>query len=258
MKRVHLFEFGDKSWVPKFLRDYMTDFLEFGANQFDVYKDTIEILNRGLDQASENKVIDIGSGGGGGWPKIIKHLNHRNSPYKIRLTDFNPNIRAFKKMKASFPNVIEYESKPIDATDVPKSLKGLRTMFLSFHHMKPKDGQKILQNAVDSGEPIGIFELQDRSIPSLLMMFILAPINAIITAPFIKPFSIGRIVFTFLIPILPLIIWFDGVVSNLRTYNEEELKVLVSKTKGAENYHWDIGRKRNGPGFVLYLLGYRK
>lgn len=258
MRRIHLFEFGDKAWVPKFLRDYMTDFLEFGANRFNVYKDTMGILEKGLSKARVPRVVDMGSGGGGGWPRIIPMLKERNGDFELKLTDFNPNIKAFEKMKAAFPKTITYDERAIDATDVPHNLEGLRTMFLSFHHMKPNVAQKILQNAVDSEQPIAIFELQDRSIASLLAMFLTAPITAILTAPFIRPFSWRRMFFTFIIPILPLMIWFDGVVSNLRTYQEHDLKDLISKLDQSKTYEWEIGRKKNGPGFVLYLLGFKR
>ncbi len=258
MKRIHLFEFGDLDWFPKHLKDLMTDFLEFGANQFNIYQKANPIFLKGLQKASTHKIIDMGSGGGGGWPKIIENLKQENSDFKVKLTDFYPNIGAFEKMKQLHPDVVEYEEKPIDATAVPSELKGFRTMFLSFHHLKPNKAQQVLQNAIDSNEPIGIFELQDRTIASLIFMFIFAPINAIITAPFLKPFKPTRLLFTFLIPILPLIIWFDGVVSNLRTYSEKELKLLVEKCQNHESYKWEIAKIKNGPGFILYLLGYKK
>jgi len=258
MARIHLFEFGDQNWVPKFLRDYATDFLEFGANQFNIYRPVFDIFERGVKKSSVPKIIDMGAGGGGGWPKIIPQLREQGLSFKVRLTDFNPNLGAFKKMQSRFPDTIEFEEKPVDAQNVPSHLPGFRTMFLSFHHMKKHQAKRILQNAVDSGEPIGIFELQDRSVMSLFFMFIMAPINAILTAPFIKPFKLGRVFFTFIIPLLPLMIWFDGVVSNLRTYHESELKALVSGLDNSDGYQWEIDRRKNGPGFVLYLFGYKK
>jgi len=43
--------------------------------------------------------------------------------------------------------------------NVPAELKGLRTMFTSFHHFLPEEARAVLQNAVDAGEGIGIFEI---------------------------------------------------------------------------------------------------
>ena len=64
----------------------------------------------------------------------------------------------------------------------------------------------------------------------------------------------GRIIFTYLIPIVPLFVLWDGVVSSLRTYSVEEMKELTGELKGAENYAFEIGREPSGPGAMLYLL----
>ncbi|MBI1185003.1 hypothetical protein GC194_12075 [bacterium] len=258
MKRVHLFEFGDKNWFPQFLRDMETDFLEFGANQFNIYKGIEPLLAKGLEKAGAQKIIDLGSGGGGGWPAIIKNLLKAGTSFKLKLTDINPNLPAFEKMQAKFPAVVEYSSQSIDATQVPPREKGLRTMFLSFHHLQPDMATAVLRNAVEANEPMAVFELQDRSLPSLLAMFVFAPLNAIITAPFTKPFKLTRLFFTFILPILPLVIWWDGVVSNLRTYNEKELRQLCQKADPEQRYHWQIEKIKKGPGFILYLLGTKK
>ncbi len=142
----------------------------------------------------------------------------------------------------------------MDAKNVPKNLKGLRTQFLSLHHFKPKDAKQILQNAVDSNSAIAIFEAQERSIPSILAMFF-SPISVLVTTPFIRPFKIGRIIFTYLIPIIPIVVLWDGVVSSLRTYSVKEMTELVNQLDNKDDFYWDINRIQSGPGAILYLLG---
>lgn len=257
MGRVHLFEFGDQKWFPQRFKNYLTDFLEFGANLFDIYREIDTVILNGLMRSAAPNIIDMGSGGGGGWPKIISRLQKKSTLFQVTLTDFNPNIRAFEKLKSAFPKHVEFESRSVDARNVQPDLKGLRTMFLSFHHMRPHEAISILQNAIDQQQPIAIFEVQDRSVASTIAM-LFSPITTLLFTPFIKPFDVWRIVFTYLIPILPLVILFDGLVSNLRTYHENELESLVQKTNNHESFEWEIGRKKKGPGFVLYLLAFPK
>ncbi len=76
--------------------------------------------------------------------------------------------------------------------------------------------------------------------------------------PFIRPFKIKRIIFTYLIPIVPLFVLWDGVVSSLRTYSVKEMNGLVENLNGTENYDWEIDKVKSGPGVVLYLLGTKK
>ena len=63
MKRIHSFEFEDLKWFPQLLRDYMTDYLQFSANTLDIYKSIVPIIQRGIDAAGNNTIIDIASGG---------------------------------------------------------------------------------------------------------------------------------------------------------------------------------------------------
>ena len=256
MERIHLFEFEDLKWFPAFLRNYITDFLQFLSNQTKMYKPIIPIIKKGLEKSRTNQIIDLGSGGGGGLIWLNSELKKDISNLKIILTDYYPNIAAFKFTKNQADN-FEYVEKSVDARDVPTELNGLRTQFLSLHHFRPDDAKKILQNAINSNSSIAIFEAQERSVPSIVAM-LFSPISVFLTTPFIQPFKLGRIIFTYLVPIVPIIVLWDGVVSSFRTYSVKEMKELVSKLNGTENYDWEIGKVKSGPSVILYLLGTNK
>jgi hypothetical protein len=256
MGRIHLFELEDQSWFPAILRNYGTDFLQFLSNKTKMYKPVIPIIERGIRKSGENRIIDLGSGGGGGLLWLNSELKKTIPDLKIILTDYYPNIPAFEYTRQLADN-FGFATKSVDAKDVPKELKGFRTMFLSLHHFKPKDAQQILQNAIDSKASIGIFEGQERSLPSLLAMFF-SPISVLLTTPFIRPFKIGRILFTYLIPIVPLFVWWDGIISSLRTYSVREMKELVEQLENKDSFDWEISKIRSGPGIILYLLGTAK
>jgi hypothetical protein len=256
MARIHLFEFEDQSWLPNFIRNYMTDFLQFLSNKTPMYKGIVPIIEKGLRETNTNQIIDLGSGGGGGLIWLNNELRKDIPDLKILLTDYFPNIPAFEHTQKEADN-FDFIRTPIDARNVPENLNGLRTQFLSLHHFKPKDAQQILQNAVDSNSSIAIFEGQERSFQSIMAM-IFSPFTVLLTAPFIKPFKIGRIIFTYLIPIVPILILWDGVVSSLRTYSVEEMNVLISNLNNKENFNWEVGRVKSGPTKILYLLGTKK
>ncbi len=256
MGRIHLFELEDQSWFPAILRNYGTDFLQFLSNKTKMYKPVIPIIEKGIKKSGEHRIIDLGSGGGGGLLWLNSELKKTIPDLKIILTDYYPNIPAFEYTRQQGDN-FEFATKPVDAKNVPEELKGFRTMFLSLHHFKPKDAQQILQNAVDSRASIGIFEAQERSLPSLLAMFF-SPISVLFTTPFIRPFKIGRIFFTYLIPIVPLFVWWDGIISALRTYSVKEMKELVEQIGNKDSFDWEISKIRSGPGIILYLLGTAK
>ena len=254
MGRFHLFEFEDLEWFPDFLRNYGTDYLQFVSAKTGMFTPVIPLIEEALFKSDSSTIVDLGSGGGGALVDLTQELKKKFPELKIILTDFYPNLPAFQSLSEKSEN-IDYSTAKVDARRVPPGLKGLRTMFLSFHHFKPHDAHKILQNAVDSGSAIAIFEGQERSVPGFIGM-LLSPIFVLLTTPFIRPFKWGRIIFTYLIPVVPLFVLWDGLVSVLRTYSVKEMKALVAGLKGGENYKWNIGKRKSGPGKILYLQGF--
>lgn len=257
MRRIHSFEFEDLSWFPDNFRNYETYYIQFAANTFDIYKFVVPLLKKGIESSSNSTMVDVASGGGGGLLKIAEHLKRTIPNLKIILSDYYPNIDAFKSLKLQQPDVFEYVKDPVDAKNVPKYLKGFRTQFLSLHHFKPKDAIAILQNALDSNQPIGAFEAQQRDIKNLIKM-LFSPVAVLLMTPFIKPFKLNRIVFTYLIPVIPLIILWDGVISVLRTYTEKELNQMIMEVRNNERFNWEVGIIRGKQSDILYVIGIPK
>lgn len=256
MKRIHLFEFEDQQWFPAFLRNYVTDFLQFLSNKANMFKNIVPVIEKGLEKSGGNQIIDLASGGGGGLIGVNEMLLQNNPEVKILLTDFYPNRDAFEYTKKQTPN-LDYLATPVDAMHVPENLKGLRTQFLSFHHFGPENARQILQNAIDAQSAIAIFEGQERSIPSVVAM-LFSPVSVLLATPFIRPFKWGQILFTYLVPVVPLVVLWDGIVSSLRTYSVEEMNGLVSELEHKDAFEWEIGSIKSGPARILYLLGYPK
>src|SRR2546425_11759383 len=81
----------------------------------------------------------------------------------------------------------------------------------------------ILADAVHNRQGIGVFEATQRRALALLLM-LLAPLMMLVVTPFIRPFRWSRLLWTYLIPLVPLVTLFDGLVSCLRTYSVQELR----------------------------------
>lgn len=257
MKRIHAFEFEDLQCVPAFFRNYVTEYYQFVADFCHFYKTVLPVIKKGIEKSGNHRVIDIGSGGGGGWIKLAERLKQDIPDLQITLTDLYPNRNAFENIVRQSPHVFSSEMEPVSALDVPARLQGFRTQFLSFHHFKPREARQILQNAVDRHAPIGIFEAQARN-AIYLLRYTLAPLAVLLVTPFIRPFRPGRLLFTYFIPIVPLFALWDALISVLRTYRLEELEEMVNSLENVDLYDWEMGIKKSGLTTILYLLGYPK
>ena len=262
MKRVHLFEFTDMAWYPSVFRGIQTDYLQFIATLNKSYRNLIPLFQRALESSPEKQIVDLCSGGTGPWENLQEQLKQGGIEVNIKLTDKYPNLAALHKINQKSDPEIEYLTEVVDATDVPPNLKGMRTLFEGFHHFKPEQAKNILQDAVDKRAAIGIFEASLKP-PFGLLVLLLSPIMTIVSyvvmTPFIKPRTISRFVWTYLLPIVPLATCWDGIISLLRVYSEQELKTLTQSIS-AKDYIWELGQASTGtPIFVnAYLVGYPK
>jgi hypothetical protein len=197
----------------------------------------------------------MGTGAGGGWSKLAELLVQKLPSLQIVCTDFYPNHSALERLAHGSNSIITFEPTSIDARNIPDRLLGLRTQFLSFHHFKMEDAKLILQNAVDARQPIAIFEAQKRDVKHLLK-FALSPLGVWLLSPTISPFKWRRLLLTYVVPVVPLLVFWDGLVSVLRTYNQDELIQLTNSLEDGDSYVWEIGESNSGTVALPYLLGY--
>jgi hypothetical protein len=225
MRRIHFVELHEQSWFPAMLRNEITDALQHGSGVLGVYSSIFVMLQRALDVTRSSSIVDLCSGSGGPWLDLSRKLRG-DMPHRIWLTDKFPNLRTFENIKAASVNGINVRRNSVDATNVPSELEGFRTLFSSFHHFSPSQARAVLQNAVDARQGIGVFEITSRTAAGLAMM-LLWFLTPFVFTPFIRPFRWTRFLYTYLLPIIPLVLLFDGLVSCLRTYRTWELSELT-------------------------------
>jgi len=171
----------------------------------------------------------------------------------VCLSDYYPDLKAFERARRLSKQAISYHAEPVDAAQVPDQLSGFRTIISAFHHLRPDQARAVLADAVAKGEGIGVFEGGRRNLLTLLAL-LPTPVRVLVLAPFIRPFRWSRLFWTYLVPVLPLVLLFDVIASCLRVYSEPELRDL---TAGLDRYRWDIGRVRGKwmPIPITYLIG---
>ena len=195
--------------------------------------------------------IDFCAGGGGPTPSIARVVNsHLQSqgqkPVDFVLTDLHPNVEAWQAVAEENPHV-RYIGKSVDASNAPELLvkrddgkKVMRLFNLAFHHFDDPLASAILKDTVEKSDGFAIFELQDRSLSSAVMNLIFG-IGIILLAPVYawRWRSPASLLFSWLIPILPFVLVFDGYVSSLRTRTPEEVETLL-RGCGADTSEWEI------------------
>jgi hypothetical protein len=255
--RFHLFEFEDQPWFPRHRARSGDRYLCFILSALEPHRAIVSVLADALRATGACEIVDLCSGGGGPAISLQASLAAAGLSTHITLIDRFPNRRAFHRIADVSYGQIGFVAQSVDARCVPRTLGGFRTIFNSFHHFREADAKKILRNAAESRQAIGIFEYPERSALIILLTLCFTPLLVALATPFIRPYRWTRFFFTYLVPLVPLTCWWDGVVSHLRAYTVDELSGLADEA-APDSYEWNAGRIAlpSSPGHLTYLIGY--
>ncbi len=248
--KLPYFEFGDQPWFPPVLREAETAYLATAYRLWPALtQQWAEKISTVLPRQEPTELLDLCSGSGGPLPLVVDELRKRNYEVRAKLTDLYPNP------KTGSPPRITWLAEPVNAMQVPPELTGVRTMFSAFHPFRPEAAQAILRDAFEHRRAICIFESGSgtrRGVVSMLGV----PLAVLALMPFARPFRWTYLLFTYLLPLTPFVVLWDGLVSMLRIYSPEQMQKLTADLQ-APDYAWEIGHihVRGLPDGLPYLLG---
>jgi len=254
VKRRHLIELEDQPWFPAVIRDLATDYLQIVQTRLHFGRAMTPVVRRLMDESGATQIVDLCSGGSGPLLSLVGELAAAGVPVTATMTDLYPNVPAFEEIAARSGGRIRFEAAPVDARTVPPGLAGVRTIFNGFHHLRPDEARAVLHAAAAARQPIAIFEVSERRWGTLIPI-LLTPLFVWLATPLMRPFLWRRLIWTYLVPLVPFTCLWDGIVSQLRAYTHDELRGLCA---GSAPMRWDMGYVpiMNGHGRLSYLVGF--
>lgn len=221
----------------------MTGFIRVAMDVIRLPAVVAPLISEAMVSAQTERVIDLCSGAGGPVLGVIKRLRQEgNQNACVILTDMYPNLGAFARAEEELPGAVFTRTQPTDASAVPSDLDGVRTIFNALHHLPPDVARAVFADAVEKRQPILTFEVVRRT-PVAILAAATGFISALAFVPLVKPRRVSNVVFTYLIPLIPLFVAWDGVASCLRSYSEGELEALVAPLR-SRSYTFRIERRR--------------
>jgi hypothetical protein len=263
MRRQRWFEVHDQPWFPASLRDRVTEGLEAVWNGNRTYRPIAGRLREAIRQSGADQIVDLCSGGSGPWLGLYPEVAD-GQPLTVWLTDLYPNgLLAEGKLdglsngsrngsSAGHSPLVPY-GRPVDARAVPADLRGFRTLFSSFHHFDPDSARAMLADAFAQRQGIGIFEAARRT-PWTLLATNAVPFLGVREAIRARPIRFRRLFWTVVVPVVPFTLWFDGLLSCLRSYSLEDFAELTHGLT-AGDYGWEMGEAHGGRVPIRYLIG---
>jgi hypothetical protein len=254
MRRKNLAEIEDWPGLPRWLRDAMTGYLRVAIGLSRPYAMTGPVLTELVRQSGGSRIVDLASGGGGPWPELVKELETSLGEHPtVTLTDIRPNQAAAIELER-LPGVA-YRREPLSALEIPADLEGVRTIFTGLHHFSEAEVRSIFRSARDGRVPFLAAEATHRSLRGILLT-LLVPLLVLLLMPRVRPRRALPLVLTYLPPIIPVLIWWDGFASTMRAYRAEELELLTSEME-VPGYSWWVEEVevRGSPIPVTIVVG---
>jgi len=226
--RFHAPEIEDEAWCPAALRDGLTDFLQVASETMRLYDGATPVVADVMRRHGTSRIVDLCSGGGGPVQRLLSHVvvEPGLGDASAVLTDLYPNIDAFNGAVARGGGRLQARTESVDAAAVPEDLVGVRTIFNGFHHLRPAIARRVVEDAARKRQPFVSVELVERRLLTVAMVMG-TPLATVLLTPWSKTVSPLRLVLTYLLPVIPLGVLWDGLMSCLRSYSESELLAIV-------------------------------
>ncbi|KAG8531452.1 uncharacterized protein KY384_003081 [Bacidia gigantensis] len=200
------------------------------------------------------------------------------------MTDLHPYIQAWRTAsEASESSRLAYVPVSVDASRASKEVLQLaeprrssrrgqdasaqnvfRLFSLAFHHFDDALATKILRNTINTSDGFAIFELQGRDAGNILTVLLLWPMLLLGSWWWFWG-QWDQLFWTYVIPVVPFVIVYDGLISCLRTRREEEIFALLKKASehvdgGLEGWNFEAGEETHTwpIGTMSYFVGIKK
>lgn len=224
MKRKQAPQITNASWFPNFLTRCVYEFMTWFVNKVDAAKPFIPVIEEGLQHA--DRIVVINKRCGAGFETVDQLIDDRIKRIFVYTENFNA------------------------------SEEGLYLSVNSFHQFSVDEAKDLLKQISQNKQPIVIVEGNNDSLWQVFGMTVIVPLTVLLTAPFVKPFRFERIIFTYIIPVLPFVTFFDGFMALFKLYAPKDLDELTASIQ-SKGYYWRSGKLDNGRGGkIIYLIGY--
>jgi hypothetical protein len=242
MQFPHLFEWMDLDWLPTSLRNTMREILECGnARPFRPYYEWVAAeVKREIVEKGYRNAVELGAG-----TAPITRLLARDpglDGVTLIVCDLKPDVEAFRDLEAKYPGRVMPEYGLVDFSQ-PRVWPSKTLLFLSgtFHHLPPAIRNQVLHSLTNSADETMMFEPLRRTFVSIVFVFFSIFPALLLPLSFIsRPGRLRRFLWCWLLPIAPVLFWWEGLISCLRMWTNQQWSVALKQVapKHREPYTW--------------------
>jgi hypothetical protein len=238
---MFLKELEDYPWFPSYLRKMQLEYVGWISVQLKLYQPVLELLSK----FPSNNWTDLASGSG--WPAFYLQ---KNASHQIHytLSDLYPDSVSNEVKKQ-----MEVELEPLNLIDFQPQIGKHYSIFNAFHHFTSEQQKQLINKMKEARASCIIAEVLEPSLLCFSQVTLAAFILQPLTAWAMRPFSILRLIITYLIPIQLITVAWDGWLSVLKSKTVKQYKELLSEFADHQ-YSIEVKRIQQLQGNLIIII----
>lgn len=227
MGRIESFEFNDSAWCPPVIRSAIVEILGEALGGAAIYPQLAGEFRLFCEQFPQATLLDLCSGSGLPIASLLDGLEDSPAPRRIYLSDLYPNPEQLQACASRHP-VLQVLEEPVDARLIPESLDHQAiTLFGSLHHLPPDTVAGIMARCNQNRQGFFFAEPFPRQLRCFLPIFLLAWKPLLLTPFRSRRDNALKALLTFVLPLIPNALLWDGIASVLRIHSGDELTAMA-------------------------------
>jgi hypothetical protein len=238
---MFLKELEDYPWFPSYLRKMQLEFVGWISVQLKLYRPVLDEMKK----FPHKNWTDLASGSG--WPAFYLQKNASHQVH-YTLSDLYPDSVSNEVKKQ-----VEVALEPLNLMEFQPESEKQYSIFNAFHHFTSEQQKQLINKMKEAKASCIIAEVLEPTWICFLQVTLAAFIVQPLTAWAIKPFSIERIITTYLIPIQLITVAWDGWLSVLKSKTVKQYKELLSDFADHQ-YSIEIKRIQQLQGNLIIII----
>ena len=238
---MFLKELEDYPWFPAYLRKMQLEYVGWISVQLKLYRPVLDEMKK----IPNKNWTDLASGSG--WPAFYLQ---KNASHQIHytLSDLYPESVSNEVKKQT-----EVELEPLNLIDLQPETGKQYSLFNAFHHFTSEQQKQLINKMKEAKASCIIAEVLEPTWICFLQVTLAAFIIQPLTAWAIKPFSIARIITTYLIPIQLITVAWDGWLSVLKSKTVKQYKKILAEFADHQ-YSIEVKRIQQLQGNLIIII----
>lgn len=238
--------------LPPALRRLVTEFLDSIVQMVNANRPFLPLVREFAPAPGDEIVLADGDAGG---PAALLTAELRREFPGTRVRWLAEDLHGTRR--ADLERLLGADADPVSLAELraPPAAAGRRLLLSinALHTWPAPEARRRLAERAPLADVAIWGEGNNKSLRQVIGMTIIVPLVVLLRTPFIRPVRAERLLFTYLLPVLPLIIVWDGCAALFRIRGPDAARDLARAALPG-TFAADAGKlPNNRGGFIIYL-----